>query len=257
MQQDVVAAAATAEPPNNAAMASSCGARRIGGVAPPSPYAPVGGARSNARRPGSGAPARPDSATTTSPIAPITTPASSEFVDRWLEKLYFRNPVVVRKQSAGVQRSSSLPPPAFSEALHNDGPDGGGGAVATAMLPPKPVAAPSSTSAARTNNSSSRAEQIRHEVVQERLVNAFSALSGGQGPSLCPYGSAQIQLAATIADAAGGGGGVIRPSGSSPPLSTIGKPGSRPPSPLAHGFSLPSRFVDKKKQMTQQNAAVA
>ena len=212
--------------------------RRIGGVAPPSPYAPFCNARGN-RRPGSSGSAqarRPDSASQAGTAAqPVQQPASSEFVDRWLEKLYFRNPVVVRKRSAGAQRTVSANPSSGQQQQQVE-PDGESELLVTsavaipyaapdsqviAQLPPKPV----------FHRQGSRAEQIRQEVVQERLVNAFDGnLAGG----------AHYEPITTGDGGAAPGGKIL----------------SRPPSPmnsLAHGYSLSStsKFVEKKKLAAQ------
>lgn len=216
--------------------------RRIGGVAPPSPYTPF----TNARRPASCStvsrvlPQRTDAAAVgpTPPTTAAATAASdgpSEFVDRWLEKLYFRNPVVVRRHSsASVQRGGSPPdsmsasPPQAPQFTNENA------AVATTPyghpnLPPKPICS-------RPGN---RADQIRHEVVQERLVNAFAG-----GPSQ-PYGAAATGVASSAA--------LQQTMGSA---SSSVKVNSRPPSPLAHGFCLPSssKFVDTKKHAAQAMA---
>ncbi len=229
--------------------------RRIGGVAPPSPYTPF----TNARRPAScstvsrALPARTTAAQDAACVGPtpptaaaVATDGPSEFVDRWLEKLYFRNPVVVRRHSsATMQRGGSPPPDSMSGSPTDENapvaqPHG------HPNLPPKPVCA-------RPGN---RADQIRHEVFQERLVHAF-----GGGPSQ-PYGAAQHQL--FLVQGTSDGGVVAAGLASSAALQqTMGgaasssvKATSRPPSPLAHGFCLPSssKFVDKKKHAAQAMA---
>ena len=222
-------------------------ARRIGGVAPPSPYAPFSNSRGS-RRPGSGSTVsrpRPDSATQSIASAGEAVAmtaegsgasgagvASSEFVGRWLEKLYFRNPVVVRKRSAGAQRSASSGGPAEGNfPQHVGSPQDEGGSTdllvtsaahavkdleVVAQLPPKPV----------FHRSGSRAEQIRHEVVQERLVHAFNGSGCLQYDSDSP---SSAQCSAPLAP----------------------KVSSRPPSPaqMNCGYSLQStsKFVERRK----------
>jgi hypothetical protein len=262
LQTEAVAAALS----TGSADAATQQQRRIGGVAPPSPYTPFTQGRrlsSGGTTTGTtGSRPRPESASVaTHGIAAPTTasaggpslPTSSEFVDRWLEKLYFRNPVVVRKHSASAQRSASAtqqraqqPTPSTVEddivvvaagGLHNYFSNNENNAPVVdvvAHLPPKPTLV----------RPCSRADQIRHEVVQERLVNAFNAKDGHSAT----YGAAVVGNAHFSSSS---GDAPAPVSSSVVGSSSLGC--SRPPSPLAHGFCLPSssKFVEKKKHAAQ------
>jgi hypothetical protein len=73
----------------------------------------------------------------------------SEYVDRWLEKLYFRNPVVVKPKDTNPAETAVV---TAADVRTNE--------EVVAQLPPKP----------RSRNAS----RIRQEIVQERLLQCFS-----------------------------------------------------------------------------------
>lgn len=200
--------------------------RRVAGVCPATPYTPL--MMRHHRRPQSAALAKggasPAPAAETMPradssgalvkppvsrdaTAPAETSSShqrrSEFVDRWLEKLYFRNPVIVTQKKGDSQPSSPATPavedahaPAVPPSASQVGfaqtrcrsADPSRGSVGqqlevihvanirdddeiVAQLPPKPIGV--------------NTRDIRREMLEERFAHAFSRgpMSRPQSPA--------------------------------------------------------------------------
>lgn len=182
--------------------------RRVGGAVPSSPYVPR--ARPQSRP--SSAPMSPDhrrpacaqshrhananNGSDTQALAATTTAATvlgslrgaTTFVERWMEKLYFRNPVVV-----GPARGAASPAPAdaLSRAVSSGAADLRVGDQQVFRLPPRPQS--SSKRAAAIREEVQRQQQQReqlhvaHEptatsVYRELLVPPHRAPSGGNAP---------------------------------------------------------------------------
>lgn len=192
--------------------------RRVGGVAPPSPYTPL--AIGGKRRPNSAiirsaapVPVAPQPDITHAPSADCGAGGDkenrrSEYVDRWLEKLYFRNPVVVTQKAGTPVRTG--PPPSV-EVVHIA--DVREDEEILAQLPPKP--------------SNHNALRIRHDILKEKLAQVFNVTT------VTPSQPQQQQQRASS-----------RPQ--SPNVSRL-----PPTTTVADSVALPSasKFVERKKNL--------